>query len=841
MKFVVFAFLLLISPVLFVHLRNDFVFDAVSVFLAAAGFGLLLYAIGALLKPVHARLAAILVTTLLLSSLFVRVLLASLYEFSGRGFSSEFFGHFELKSFQIAFGEHSLGFVILLLVLVATAFITFLFLSRQAGKSLHSGSLVLIIALGLIYAGSAASPELLLVRAYQHYHNELYADLAKDEVRAITSTFLEPLRKTNGFPVEKSELEASLPKNPVNLILVYLESFSEMLTENNNYPGLTPRLDALKKRFQSNRANYSSAYVTIEGIANSQCGTLMNMDYANNSLTTARGRLPALPCLGDILQEAGYKQVYLGGSGLEFAGKGAFLNEHGYDEVLGWDHWLEGGYRQTENLWGLPDTILFEKAFERILQLESQATPFNLTMLTLGTHLPGFQYDGCPEYTGVANEAFLNGIHCTDYLVGKFIDQLEAGGVLENSVLLIQGDHGVFPNPEMKRLFSDGVDDKRILTIMSAPESTRGMVQPENDFHITSLDTVATLLDVMQISHNVDFILARSKFEPQRKPAYLLTRYDDYDQQGTRIRNNPAVCNEQDRTGRLTLPLDHCDKGRALQAIYAMDATYASGVSSSSQVCELAAESYQHSKTGKIFVKWGNRNLTDNFNHTGRAVNSRTAGIYLLLLDEKDEILQQQFFAPDSESDLGNLQKTLLKLEDRQHLLLLTNVPSEARNDALASLWPNLLANNHLVYGVVESGRVRTELVDPANDFARRFYPDSCSAGLQQLSFDVPYKTHFCKIKKWGPNRAYVGKRFNEQADGRSAFWFKTECAPKNLMVLLNGEPMQATQHPDIVTAALNMDHLLEQTGEYQVEFQDPETGDVKEVGVFRVLPAKVK
>lgn len=841
MKFVAFAFLLLVSPVLFVLLRNDVAFDAVSVFLAAAGFGALFYAIGTLLKPVHARLAAALVTALLLSSLFIRVLMASLFEFSGRGFSSEFFGHFELKSFQIAFGEHSLGFVLLLLVLVATAFITFKLLNRRTGKPLQTGGLALLFALGLIYAGSSASPEILLVRAYQHYHQQLYADLAKDEVRAMTSTLLEPLKSSIGFPVEKSQLEVSLPTQPVNLILVYLESFSEMLTENEDYPDLTPRLDAMKRRFKSDQTNYSSAYVTIEGIANSQCGTLMNMDYANNSLTTAKGRLPALPCLGDILHEAGYKQVYLGGSGLEFAGKGAFLNEHGYDEVLGWEHWLDGGYRQTENLWGLPDTILFDEAFDRIRQLQSQSIPFNLTMLTLGTHLPGFQYDGCPEYTGVANEAFLNGIHCTDYLVGKFVDQLEAQGVLGNSVLLIQGDHGIFPNPEMKRLFADGVNDKRILTIMSVPESEREWIQPAAGSHISTVDTVATLLDVMQIKHNVDFILARSKFDPERKPAYLLTRYDDYDQQGKKIHNNPAVCNETGRTGPLSLPLDHCDKGRALQAVYAMDATYTFGTSTNSQVCDMAVETFKHPKTGKIFVRWGNRDLTDKFNHIGRAVNSKMRGIYLLLLDESDEVLQQQFFAFDSKTDLEKLQEMLRTSDTGQHVLLLTNVSTDERDDTLAALWPDLLEDNYLVYGVVDSGKVRAELVDAASNFARRFYPDSCVTGLQQLTFDAPYKARFCKINKWGPNRAYVGKRFNEQADGRSALWFKTECAPKNLVILLNGEPMETTQHPDIITAALNVDHLLEGPGEYQIEFQDPETGDVKEIGVFRVLPVKAK
>ncbi|GAH13738.1 unnamed protein product, partial [marine sediment metagenome] len=84
-------------------------------------------------------------------------------------------------------------------------------------------------------------------------------------------------------------LKASPPDKPLNLILIYLESFNETLAGDDLYPGLTPRIDALKERYHSFDQIHSSGYVTIEGIANSQCGTLMNMDYANSSLTTSKG------------------------------------------------------------------------------------------------------------------------------------------------------------------------------------------------------------------------------------------------------------------------------------------------------------------------------------------------------------------------------------------------------------------------------------------------------------------------------------------------------------------------------------------------------------------------
>ena len=81
-----------------------------------------------------------------------------------------------------------------------------------------------------------------------------------------------------------------------------------------------------------------------------------------------------------------------------------------------------------------------DEALARIQELHARDTPFNVTLLTLGTHIPGFQYEGCPVYPGRPNEPFLNGIHCTDYLAGQFVDQLEAKGLLGDTVLYIQGD-----------------------------------------------------------------------------------------------------------------------------------------------------------------------------------------------------------------------------------------------------------------------------------------------------------------------------------------------------------------------------------------------------------------
>ncbi|MCZ7599181.1 MAG: sulfatase-like hydrolase/transferase [Gammaproteobacteria bacterium] len=204
--------------------------------------------------------------------------------------------------------------------------------------------------------------------------------------------------------------------------------------------------------------------------------------------TAVPGRHPAA---------AGYHQVYAGGAGLDFAGKGAFLSDHGFDELLGWEHWDAEGH-DAIGARGLPDDVLFEEGLEIVSRLHGRERPFNLTLLTIGTHLPGFFFEGCPEYSTEEDDHYLNAVHCTDYLFGRFVDELEDRGILEDTVLFVQADHGVFENPEMQRLFGDAVSDTRLLTRVAGPAAVRErLARTATGAPDSSVNTVATVVDLL--------------------------------------------------------------------------------------------------------------------------------------------------------------------------------------------------------------------------------------------------------------------------------------------------------------------------------------------------------
>ncbi len=733
-KLIVFFTSMLFLPMVILWARNGRVIDIYLMVVSTLGFAIFLYSVSTILGRRSLALAAFVSSLLLLCALIIRFVFGFLYDFSGHGFGSEFFIHFNRTSLMVGLDEYSSEIKVVLIVFVLATVASVHLARVQRPGPIKPSMYGLAISIVLIYIGSVASPEIRLAQAYWKYQDAGDGRKAETE-RTLEeiSKALEFLRGSNSLPVNKRQLESRLPEHPSNLVLVYLESFNLMLTEFADYPGLTPRINEFKERFHSFSNIRSSGYFTMEGIANSQCGTVLNMEHANNSLLTREGRLPSLPCLGDVLRSAGYRQVYLGGAKLVFAGKGMFFRDHGYDEVIGWEYWRERGHERISN-WGLSDAELFDQAFEYVRDMHGGPMPFNLTLLTLGTHLPGFKYEGCPKYTDDDNKRFLNAIHCTDFLLGRFMDRLVAAGILEDTVLFIQADHGVFENPDMKRLFGKQVSDKRLLTLLSIPKRLQDVypLKQRKDAVGASVDTVATLVDLLEIETNAEFIFAKSHFDEKTHPVYYLTRREDY-LDGKAVFNTPANCD--DNTGaNLVLPLDRCGKQRVLETISSLSLVYSDHMAPNTEVCELSAEVHIDAAAGDFRIKWGNQILSDRFYHRGVQVPAgKSKGVYTVLLNKNDDVTRTLFFRIDNKYDLTQLSNLLRYANSEERILLIRNAELVDLKVKLRKLLPEEVRDNTLIYGFFDGQRLVPEMQTESTILAHSFVPGSCVSGLKVL------------------------------------------------------------------------------------------------------------
>lgn len=289
------------------------------------------------------------------------------------------------------------------------------------------------------------------------------------------------------------------PESPRNLVIVYLESLERTYLDETRFPGLTPYLSALEKRAITftDLGQTTGATFTMGGMVATQCGVPLILSGGGGNAMRVTQFLSGATCLGDILNEAGYTLSYMGGASIEFAGKGAFHQSHGFSEITGRDELvglLDDPNYLTE--WGLQDDTLFDLARVRFNRLAASDRPFVLSLLTLDTHPPyghAATNRGCAgmQY-GDGNNPNLNAVLCDDYLAGHFIEEILSGPYAENTVIAVMSDHLAMGNTATDQLNAGSRRNLLMIldpTTASAPRSV--------DRPATTLDTGPTLLSYL--------------------------------------------------------------------------------------------------------------------------------------------------------------------------------------------------------------------------------------------------------------------------------------------------------------------------------------------------------
>lgn len=234
------------------------------------------------------------------------------------------------------------------------------------------------------------------------------------------------------------------PAHKRNLVLIYVESMEQSFAERNlfgsnlieGFNAAYPFSQSIEQYLQTPGTGW-----TVAGIVSSQCGVPLRpvtMAERNASNELVKEFMANATCLGDILEQNGYTNIFMGGAGLDFSGKGKFLINHGYQQVLGKTDWREQGETKF-NDWGLFDDRLLAHAELEIDRLERQGKPYNLTLLTVDTHFPeGHLSDTCKkrgatDYQGI--------VICTADLVGNLVSYIHQRGYSKNTDVVVIGDH----------------------------------------------------------------------------------------------------------------------------------------------------------------------------------------------------------------------------------------------------------------------------------------------------------------------------------------------------------------------------------------------------------------
>ncbi len=145
---------------------------------------------------------------------------------------------------------------------------------------------------------------------------------------------------------------------------------------------------------------------------------------------------------------------------------GSFWNRNVMHKSLGYDKFYsKDSYTIDETIGlGLSDKSFFHQSIDYLLDIQTNHSPFYGTMIMLSNHTPfsdvtkygDFAVDiketitnaeGVPEtitypyMEGTKLGNYFKSVHYADSAIGEFIQELDTSGLLDNTVIIIYGDH----------------------------------------------------------------------------------------------------------------------------------------------------------------------------------------------------------------------------------------------------------------------------------------------------------------------------------------------------------------------------------------------------------------
>lgn len=234
------------------------------------------------------------------------------------------------------------------------------------------------------------------------------------------SEYLENKDKDTGFIdgnyISPSSVQLQFPEEKRNLIYIFLESMEVTYSDKENGGAFDvnyiPELTALAQEYEDFSGSDSalnggydmpSTTWTAAALFAQSSGLPLSISIEGNSMNTQDEFMPNVVMIGDILEDAGYNQMFLIGSNATFGGRRLMYSDHGNFTIHDWVYAGDSGRlpKGYFEWWGYRDSLLFEYAKEELQELASGDEPFNLTMLTVDTHFEdGFVCDLCGDEFG---------------------------------------------------------------------------------------------------------------------------------------------------------------------------------------------------------------------------------------------------------------------------------------------------------------------------------------------------------------------------------------------------------------------------------------------------------
>ncbi|EME39135.1 hypothetical protein DOTSEDRAFT_110771, partial [Dothistroma septosporum NZE10] len=366
----------------------------------------------------------------------------------------------------------------------------------------------------------------------------LHAELRRNSVRHVLMMTLESTRK-DVFPLKKNgiiwkRIASSFHRNivPDETVdrLAFLTPVAQELSGDysNGFDAGRSRPSRrwkLRGGVNANDAFTTSTY-TLKSLTSSHCGiSPIAADYNIES----RYHMYQ-PCLPQILQM--FNNLACGGEGGMSPSKGPWVSQYMQSVMLSFDYQdmlmptlgfrneniigseqLRAGNARFKpvsldntNYFGMPETAIEERFRDAFATAKMEGTRLFLSHLTSTTHepfrTPKREMDPAPVGQDGPLSRYLNAIEYGDAWIGRIMDLLEQEGVLNETLVVLVGDHGlaVAEDGSTSAYQNPHLATHRVPLIFSHPGLSEMI--PINK-PVTTLQILPTILDILRESNSL--------------------------------------------------------------------------------------------------------------------------------------------------------------------------------------------------------------------------------------------------------------------------------------------------------------------------------------------------
>ncbi|KAJ0408270.1 hypothetical protein P43SY_004428 [Pythium insidiosum] len=358
-------------------------------------------------------------------------------------------------------------------------------------------------------------------------------------------------RRTMGFKGPKAFNVTVDPSTPPNVVVLVVESFrysdslyiagdNQALPTVQHNVSLTPNFDRWAKRGVAFR-NFWSSWQTSRSVESILFGQVPFDDVFDTGTSTGRKKVH-LEGMPQLFKAKGYETTFSTGCRIRYDQWDKFMPSHGFEHVLGVDE-IKRLAEQRENLtrndwkltsqggkgrgffWGVHDDValdvlgdmLIDKTVEQQRQANDSRRPFFVNHYTISSHQPfyqepeWYQKSSIPDFSALYKQysdrddahwdvlRYTRMRYFTDLAIGRFLDRMKNAGVLNDTIVVIVGDHGHSPESGLVKPYIDQIGTTRVAAALIAEGrlgDAAGLVLDDAAEHYDLLNTVADIVGV---------------------------------------------------------------------------------------------------------------------------------------------------------------------------------------------------------------------------------------------------------------------------------------------------------------------------------------------------------